>query len=751
MKNSLIIIIVISSLTITDVWGQKLRFTKEELDTMSIETVLKLNFSKKEMRAWNDLHTKAAIESASKQEEDVFEAPSASNTIKRSEIIKSGATSIPEALRLSPDLLVRETTPGNYDIHIRGLNNLIPGSSIPLAANNILLVMIDNRPIYNYGQGGVYWESLPIDINDVERIEVVRGASSALFGPNAVAGVINIITRKPDKEGIYVVSNMQIGSNSTVLPNAAIGYKFSDKFSAVVSGNFQKREREDDRYYDYFSGTYKDASEFNLLHLTTAELLAQHSTPKVSLDKYGANAYLNYTPKENVEFNLSFGMEETVAQKVFMANSHTPISQSESSTQYMHLQAKAKGLTSTLSYLRGTQNSGVGISIPIAKSDINVVDFITEYNFKFLDDHLLIKPGFSYRLANSDDRPYIPVGAEGTGALNQKAELTTVAASLRADYLYRDFRFIAAARWDSYNKPSTNTLSYQLVASYNLNNEHLWRAVAARAYRGPFMFETFVNAELSASNPFFGNPATNLLIPNNNYELMMIDLYEIGYRSNMIENFQLDVSLFTQNVNDYNSLVAISQPGASPSISQPLNIPLEIRQVGATLALNVLFSKVQFKPFVTWQKTTLDKLSPNMYIAGTNPLDPSASYLNTIDNVEHEGTPSLFGGFILNVEPMSKLNVNLNAYFFGKHRVEGPFTYRIDAILFDANTGSSVVANNKAEIESKFLLNAKVLYQVADQLGVFISGRNLLNQDSFEYLFSDQIGTTFFGGINFDF
>jgi iron complex outermembrane receptor protein len=189
------------------------------------------------------------VVSASKKSENLFDAPLSASVLSREEIQKAGATSIMEALRLMPGLIVRQETNGNYNVYIRGLDNVPPNSQLVYAANTTTLVMIDNRPVYNYLQGGTFWESLPIDLNDVERIEVVRGASATMYGPNAVSGVINLITHKPTKQGVNATANAQYGSLNTALANASIGYQFNDKFTATVSGNYQGRGREVSYYH----------------------------------------------------------------------------------------------------------------------------------------------------------------------------------------------------------------------------------------------------------------------------------------------------------------------------------------------------------------------------------------------------------------------------------------------------------------------------------------------------------------------
>lgn len=188
------------------------------------------------------------ISSVSKKTELLFDAPLSASVVTREDIRKAGSTSIMEALRLVPGVIVREQTNGNYDIHLRGMDNVPPNSIFDGNATTTL-VMMDNRLMYNYLKGGTFWETLPIDLNDIEKIEVVRGPSAALYGPNAVSGVINIITRKPVKQGLYLVANAKQGSHQTYINNASLGYKLN-KWSIIASGNYQHRNRVQTSYFE---------------------------------------------------------------------------------------------------------------------------------------------------------------------------------------------------------------------------------------------------------------------------------------------------------------------------------------------------------------------------------------------------------------------------------------------------------------------------------------------------------------------
>ena len=126
-------------------------------------------------------------EAASAKEEDVLRAPATLTTIDAEEIRLSGATNIPDLLRRVPGLQVTRAASGNDVVAIRGTGGL---------ANNNLVVMLDGTPIASPLDGSVDWDLIPISTAEIERIEVVRGPVSPVYGANAYTGVINIVTRE---------------------------------------------------------------------------------------------------------------------------------------------------------------------------------------------------------------------------------------------------------------------------------------------------------------------------------------------------------------------------------------------------------------------------------------------------------------------------------------------------------------------------------------------------------------------------
>lgn len=134
------------------------------------------------------LNTK--VTSVAKKTQSLNDAPAAAFVISNEDIKRSGATSIPDALRLAPGLDVARIDSNKWAVSSRGFNSRFA---------NKLLVLIDGRSTYTRTFSGVYWENQDVMMEDIDRIEVIRGPGATLWGANAVNGVINIITKHSSK------------------------------------------------------------------------------------------------------------------------------------------------------------------------------------------------------------------------------------------------------------------------------------------------------------------------------------------------------------------------------------------------------------------------------------------------------------------------------------------------------------------------------------------------------------------------
>ena len=106
--------------------------------------------------------------------------------ITHEDIRRSGMTTIPDLLRLVPGVDVAQINSNKWAVSVRGFNSLYA---------NKLLVLVDGRSLYNRLFGGVLWGTEDLMLDDVDRIEVIRGPGAAMWGANTINGVVNIITR----------------------------------------------------------------------------------------------------------------------------------------------------------------------------------------------------------------------------------------------------------------------------------------------------------------------------------------------------------------------------------------------------------------------------------------------------------------------------------------------------------------------------------------------------------------------------
>ena len=126
------------------------------------------------------------VTTTSKEPEEVWKTPAAVFVITQEDIRRSGATSIPEVLRLAPGVEVARVDSDHWSVGIRGFGAVL-GSKV--------LVLIDGRSVYTPLFAGVYWQVQATPLEDIERIEVIRGPGGTIWGANAVNGIINIITK----------------------------------------------------------------------------------------------------------------------------------------------------------------------------------------------------------------------------------------------------------------------------------------------------------------------------------------------------------------------------------------------------------------------------------------------------------------------------------------------------------------------------------------------------------------------------
>jgi len=172
------------------------------------------------------------VYSASRQDETVRETPAAVYVLTAGDIRRSRATSVPEVLRLVPGVQAARIDANKWAVSIRGFNS---------RTTNNLLVMVDGRSVYDPLFSGVLWEGRDVMLEDIDRIEVVRGPGGTLWGANAVNGVINIITKHArDTQGGLVVTG--IGSEDRVYNAVRYGWETGPNQAARVYARYREHD-----------------------------------------------------------------------------------------------------------------------------------------------------------------------------------------------------------------------------------------------------------------------------------------------------------------------------------------------------------------------------------------------------------------------------------------------------------------------------------------------------------------------------
>jgi len=690
------------------------------------------------------------IVAVSKKAESSFDAPLSSSIITKDEIINSGATTIEEAFRLIPGFIVREESNGNYDIHIRGNDNMPSGNFTFFTENSMSLIMVDGRKVFNNMNGGTLWETLPVSLTDIERIEVIRGASTALYGPNAVNGVVNIITKEAPDKAVSIDGNLMAGNANTQIADFAVNNSFSEnKLKTRISANYEKRDRFTEDYYNWTQGKYTTYSD--LIYYTDESAVPvgdpRYSNPALAKDRYGVNAWVNYKISKKADVSVAAGLQNSSAQSVLMESTLSPITSRESESYYFNTMANVHGLNVQLTGNFGTQDIYTGTET--STFDYSNIDAIVEYDWTMGD--LTLRPGASYQHIIYDDSDHIPSDQLGQGYLNGESILSSFAYYLRGDYqVSSKLRFIAALRMDHYNKPDDAYFTYQFISTYKPNDKNLLRASFSKANRGPVMVDFYTNYNE-------GSLESGQLVQylgNDNLNLPTSRVLEIGYRSQVSKQLQLDIEGFYSLTKNF--------PTFEPSIQKsPLtdgylhitynyqNIDALAKQMGATASVFYAPStKLQVKAFATVQKTELEDIKKRevpMLIYPEMGLFENPVY-KTVDET-HKQTPAFFGGLSVNYQAIEKLNIFASLNYYSSQTYEHDYAnsqyHYLSSQMNPAYTGSGTT-----NIKANTTVNAKVSYKIYKHTSVFINARNLFNSTERQFGFADQTGGLYLAGIN---
>lgn len=448
------------------------------------------------------------------------EAPVATTVIDRDMILASGAQDIASLLSLVPGFQVAMidgatrsvTSHGNSDQYSRRMQ-----------------VMVDGRPIYSPTIGGVIWHALPIAIEDVERIEVVRGPNAAAYGSNAFLGVINISTRKASGM-VPAEVNTTIGSLGTV--NNYVGLGFHDRDHHLRIG--LKREENDgfqNRIDDIRSLSLNLRGDYQLSPTSSLEYQAGYRATDLAAGFEGDPVQ----PPRGTDINTSF--QQLIWTRLMDSGSDVRI-------QYFH---NAENNDDSF----GLTAQDLDPSIPPILPTIHL---ITGFDFSSHRHDLEFQHRFS---PNSDTRIVWGSGLRHDAVyapylLNQTDKLSRAQGRMfiNGEWHATPSLILHGNLMGEYLDDSGSYFSPRVAANYLFGTNSALRISASRAYRFPILSEQYAHfAAYLTANPdiealLFYDSATDI-------RPEQIEAYEIGLVQQIPDYMlNLDFKLFSHHVSD---------------------------------------------------------------------------------------------------------------------------------------------------------------------------------------------------------
>lgn len=484
------------------------------------------------------------ITSVSRQPERILDAPAAITVITSEDIRRSGATSIPEALRLADNLTVAQKDSHDWAISARGFNSSLA---------NKLLVMIDGRTVYSPLYSGVFWDRQDYLLADIDRIEVISGPGGTLWGANAVNGVINIITKKAkDTQGTYLEA---LGGNELRAATAArYGGKLADNVTYRIYGKYFARDDQAlDNGNDAHDAWHMTQGGFRI----DAEASAQ--------DTFTLQSDI-YESREDV---LTGDASQTRGGNILGRWTHSFSAGNEMNLQMYYDKTD-------YSVPQPATNFAIGpiiISSPpgVFKDVLDTYDVDFQHRFT-LNDRNKIVWGLGYRFTHDevDGSPSLTFVPEHLDQrlysgfiqdeikLHEKLSLTLGTKLEHNDYTGWETEPSARLQW----KVSSNQL--------------LWAAVS-RAVRMPSRIDHDTRTPTNLPLPF----PQDILKGNSDFESEDVVAYELGYRAQLGPKITTSVSAF---YNEYDNVRSVNAGSASSSAFLVVGNNLEGETYGVELS-----------------------------------------------------------------------------------------------------------------------------------------------------------------------
>lgn len=624
------------------------------------------------------------VVSATKQAQPWADTAAAVFVITADDIRRAGATSVMEALRLAPGVQVARIDSSRWAITIRGFDGRFA---------NKLLVMLDGRSIYTPLFSGVYWEIQDVPLDNIERIEVIRGPGGSLWGANAVNGVINIITKlAKDTQGGMV--SVTAGNEDRAIVEARYGGQLGDTAQYRLYGRYVDR--------DGFLGLDgQDAADDWKLQGGGFRLDWQPTgwdSVTVLGDIYDGDLHQNMVIPTLTPPYTELWLDNVKASgnSVQARWEHRNAARGQFALQLYYQQEKRDDL--------------------MQQSELETLDLDFQHSFP-LGERQEIIWGLNYRRYQDEFGPAVLV------SISPEARTTQLFSLFAQDQvaLTERLQFTLGARIEHNDYTGWEWQPNLRLLWQPSDTQRVWGAVS-RSVRTPSRAEEEGRTNLVTVPPLpetGGLPSIVALVGDGRFESEKLTAYEIGYRTWLNKDFSFD---FTTFYNDYDNLLSIEQgtpflelTPLPPHLVFPLNFRNSITNdnYGAEITLD-------WRPVEKW------RLQLAYSYLWSKPLQQDWSPLNQV---------SLLSSWDI------RNNLELDAWLY--------YVDRIDSLATISQLGS-------VSIDSYLNLTLRLGWRPRKDLELSLVGANLLDASHLEfvqeaYAFPVEVERSIYGQVKWNF
>lgn len=476
------------------------------------------------------------VTSVSKKSQKIADAAAAIYVITQDDIRRSGVTNIADALKMAPGVQVARIDSNKWAVTARGFNGRFA---------NKLLVLMDGRSLYTPYFLGVYWEIQDTVLEDIERIEVIRGPGAALWGSNAVNGVVNIITKSADKTKGLLVSTGG-GDYEKEFTTVRYGMALGDKTSLRLYGKHQERNA----FKDSSGNSANDEWRTSRTGFRMDSLLSGQDTVTLQGDYFDGRLNETY-----LLYNLAYPTYYRFVQ------SNSGMSGGNILTRWQHNNSGTEGFSLQMYYDR----TNVGMMVSPQKLNVADLDFQHRFSLGSFQD---IVWGAGYRFTESD--------LENTPTIhyaNQRLSNSIFSTFINDEIslIPSTVSLVLGSRFEQSNVSGFDVQPTGRLLWTVTPQNSVWGAVS-RAVRTKTKAEEKINYDYRALPPnsaFNPNPLPLRLeiVGNPNFKSEEMISYEIGYRTEPLKHLSFDIATY------YNSFKKLRVITPGTPYTEPISAP----------------------------------------------------------------------------------------------------------------------------------------------------------------------------------